>query len=114
MEVLEFPPLPPSPVEEADEESSDVGGSGGCNGSTTTAARETKPKVPGHANRTMDYRPRVPPHRGISLDSSKDHHQTTSLNTRSMDAGYSRGRRTAAGIANARREVSGSTLVLLI
>ncbi|CAB0037946.1 unnamed protein product [Trichogramma brassicae] len=106
VEVLEFPPLPPSPVEEADEESSDVGGSGGCNGTSSSATRDTTPKVPKvppHANRTMEYRPRVPPHRGISLDSSKEHH-TTSLNTRSMDAGYARGRRTAASIANARRE----------
>lgn len=124
--MLEFPPLPPSPVEEADEECSDVGA--GSNGtgcgvsSTTTSAcvggvvggngslvlvpgNGNKPKVPGHANRTMEYRPRVPPHRGISLDSSKDHH-TASLNTRSMDAGYARGRRHAAAIANARREVS--------
>ncbi|XP_011502948.1 PREDICTED: uncharacterized protein LOC105366264 [Ceratosolen solmsi marchali] len=121
VEVLEFPPLPPSPVEEADEESSDIVSSG-CNGAEATNKRTTliteketemmsgmttipsKPKQSSHTNRTIEYRPRVPPHRGISFDSSKDH-QTTSLNTRSMDAGYGRGRRTAAGIANARREV---------
>lgn len=100
VEVLEFPPLPPSPVEEADEESSDVGGSG-CNG-TTTGSISVKTKQ-SHAIRSTDYRPRVPPHRGISLDSSRDHH-TGSLNTRSMDAAYARRRRMAPGMAN-RREV---------
>ncbi|XP_076236419.1 uncharacterized protein LOC143180522 isoform X2 [Calliopsis andreniformis] len=92
VEVLEFPPLPPSPVEEADEESSDIGQS---------AVIIPKPKS--HSNRTMEYRPRVPPHRtptGLSSD-SKDHQ--TSLNTRSMDAGYSRGRRTPVA-NNSRRE----------
>ncbi|XP_015601818.1 uncharacterized protein LOC107270899 isoform X2 [Cephus cinctus] len=89
VEVLEFPPLPPSPVEEADEESSDVGNS---------AVISTKSKS--HSNRTMDYRPRVPPHR--SSTESKDHQ--LSLNTRSMDAGFARGRRTPAS-SNSRREV---------
>lgn len=96
MEVLEFPPLPPSPVEEADEESSDIG---------QTAAIVSKPK--NHSNRTMEYRPRVPPHRGPvanhSLSDLKD--QQTSLNTRSMDAGFSRGKRTTPSATNSRREV---------
>ncbi|XP_071874453.1 uncharacterized protein isoform X3 [Bombus fervidus] len=95
VEVLEFPPLPPSPVEEADEESSDIG---------QTAAIVSKPK--NHSNRTMEYRPRVPPHRGPvanhSLSDSKD--QQTSLNTRSMDAGFSRGKRTTPSATNSRRE----------
>lgn len=90
VEVLEFPPLPPSPVEEADEESSDVG---------NNAVILTKSKA--HNNRTVEYRPRVPPHRGLSTD-SKDHQN--SLNTRSMDAGYSRNRRTPTA-SNSRREV---------
>ncbi|XP_051154098.1 uncharacterized protein LOC127277228 isoform X2 [Leptopilina boulardi] len=90
VEVLEFPPLPPSPVEEADEESSDVG---------NNAVILTKSKA--HNNRTVEYRPRVPPHRGLSTD-SKDHQN--SLNTRSMDAGYSRSRRTPTA-SNSRREV---------
>lgn len=96
VEVLEFPPLPPSPVEEADEESSDVG--------QQSAAITTKPKAH-NTNRTMEYRPRVPPHRGpanLSTD-SKDHQ--TSLNTRSMDAGFSRGRRSTPATSNSRREV---------
>ena len=95
VEVLEFPPLPPSPVEEADEESSDVG-----NGPIST-----QPKAkPRQTTRTMDgYRPRVPPHRGISVIDGKDHSQS-SLDTRSMDAGYSRGRRTNMG-SSSRREV---------
>ena len=91
VEVLEFPPLPPSPVEEADEESSDVGNS---------AVISTKSKT--HSNRTVEYRPRVPPHRGLSIE-SRDHQN--SLNTRSMDAGYSRSRRTPTA-SNSRREVS--------
>ncbi|KAG7212663.1 hypothetical protein KM043_012944 [Ampulex compressa] len=90
VEVLEFPPLPPSPVEEADEESSDVG----QNAVVT-------PKSKSHSNRTMEYRPRVPPHRTPSTE-SKDHQ--TSLNTRSMDAGFARGRRTPV-TGNSRREV---------
>ncbi|XP_053982634.1 uncharacterized protein LOC128878448 isoform X1 [Hylaeus volcanicus] len=93
VEVLEFPPLPPSPVEEADEESSDIG---------LNASIATKPK-PHVSNRTMEYRPRVPPHRGpanLSTD-SKDHQ--IPLNTRSMDAGFSRGRRTPV-TSNSRRE----------
>lgn len=88
--MLEFPPLPPSPVEEADEENSDVG---------QNAVISTRSKS--HGNRTMEYRPRVPPHRGQIVD-AKDHQ--TSLNTRSMDAGFSRGRRTPAA-GNSRREV---------
>ncbi|XP_033226818.1 uncharacterized protein LOC117179282 isoform X2 [Belonocnema kinseyi] len=90
VEVLEFPPLPPSPVEEADEESSDVGNS---------AVISTKSKT--HNNRTVDYRPRVPPHRGLSTE-SRD--LQNSLNTRSMDAGYSRSRRTPTA-SNSRREI---------
>ncbi|XP_047370627.1 uncharacterized protein LOC124957622 isoform X3 [Vespa velutina] len=90
VEVLEFPPLPPSPVEEADEENSDVG---------QNAVISTRSKS--HGNRTMEYRPRVPPHRGQIVD-VKDHQ--TSLNTRSMDAGFSRGRRTPTA-GNSRREV---------
>lgn len=89
--MLEFPPLPPSPVEEADEENSDVG---------QNAVISTRSKC--HGNRTMEYRPRVPPHRSQIVD-TKDHQ--TSLNTRSMDAGFSRGRRTPAA-SNSRREVS--------
>ncbi|KAK2575869.1 hypothetical protein KPH14_007241 [Odynerus spinipes] len=92
VEVLEFPPLPPSPVEEADEESSDVG---------QNAVVGNKSKSHGGTNKTMEYRPRVPPHRGQVAD-AKDH-QTT-LNTRSMDAGFSRGRRTPS-TGNSRREV---------
>lgn len=96
MEVLEFPPLPPSPVEEADEESSDIG---------QTAA--IVPKTKNHSNRTMEYRPRVPPHRAPvanqTFSDAKDQQQT-SLNTRSMDAGFSRGKRTPT-VTNSRREV---------
>ncbi|XP_076683970.1 uncharacterized protein LOC143376995 isoform X3 [Andrena cerasifolii] len=92
VEVLEFPPLPPSPVEEADEESSDVGQS---------AVIASKPKS--HSNRTMEYRPRVPPHRGpANLSSDSKDHQTL-FNTRSMDAGFTRGRRTPI-TSNSRRE----------
>ncbi|XP_034184694.2 uncharacterized protein LOC117606413 isoform X4 [Osmia lignaria lignaria] len=94
VEVLEFPPLPPSPVEEADEESSDIGQTG-----------LTAPKAKSHNNRTMEYRPRVPPHRAAPLASSsdsKDHFQT-SLNTRSMDAGFSRGRRSTPTAGNSTR-----------
>lgn len=87
---MEFPPLPPSPVEEADEESSDVGQS---------AVIPSKSK--NHSNRTMEYRPRVPPHRTPVVDSKEQ----VSLNTRSMDAGFTRGRR-APGTNNSRREVS--------
>ena len=97
MEVLEFPPLPPSPVEEADEESSDVG---------QTAAIVPKTKSHG-GNRTMEYRPRVPPHRAPvssqTFTDAKDQQQTP-LNTRSMDAGFSRGKRTPT-VTNSRREV---------
>ncbi|XP_015176872.1 PREDICTED: uncharacterized protein LOC107066598 isoform X2 [Polistes dominula] len=92
VEVLEFPPLPPSPVEEADEESSDVGQNAVISNSTRSKS---------HSNRTMEYRPRVPPHRNQVID-TKDHQ--TSLNTRSMDAGFSRGRRTPTA-SNSRREV---------
>lgn len=64
----------------------------------------SKPKS--HSNRTMEYRPRVPPHRGPvtnhSVSDSKD--QQTSLNTRSMDAGFSRGKRTPTATTS-RREV---------
>ncbi|XP_014600549.1 PREDICTED: AF4/FMR2 family member 4 isoform X1 [Polistes canadensis] len=92
VEVLEFPPLPPSPVEEADEESSDVG--------QNAVISNTRSKSHS-SNRTMEYRPRVPPHRSQVID-TKDHQ--TSLNTRSMDAGFSRGRRTPTA-SNSRREV---------
>lgn len=92
VEVMEFPPLPPSPVEEADEEScSDVG----------QGAMMTPPKSKSH-NRTMEYRPRVPPHRVPPVIDPKEQ---ASLNTRSMDAGYARGRRTPT-TSNSRREVS--------
>lgn len=87
---MEFPPLPPSPVEEADEESSDVGQS---------AVIPSKSK--NHSNRTMEYRPRVPPHRAPVVDPKEQ----ASLNTRSMDAGFTRGRRAPAA-NNSRREVS--------
>ncbi|XP_076397346.1 uncharacterized protein LOC100882173 isoform X3 [Megachile rotundata] len=101
VEVLEFPPLPPSPVEEADEECSDIGQNGGAGGAVIT------PKPKSHSNRTMEYRPRVPPHRGptgiSSSTDSKDQFQT-SLNTRSMDAGFSRGRRTPTAGNSTRRE----------
>lgn len=55
----------------------------------------------------MEYRPRVPPHRGPvttnhSFSDSKD--QQISLNTRSMDAGFSRGKRTPTATTS-RREV---------
>lgn len=87
---MEFPPLPPSPVEEADEESSDVG---------QNSVIPTKSK--NHSsNRTVEYRPRVPPHRAPIIDPKEQ----GSLNTRSMDAGYSRGRRTPT-TSNSRREV---------
>lgn len=90
---MEFPPLPPSPVEEADEEScSDVGGQ---------SAVITPPKSRSH-NRTVEYRPRVPPHRVPPVIDPKEQ---ASLNTRSMDAGYARGRRTPTA-NNSRREVS--------
>lgn len=91
VEVMEFPPLPPSPVEEADEEScSDIG----------QGAMMTPPKSKSH-NRTMEYRPRVPPHRVPPVIDPKEQ---ASLNTRSMDAGYARGRRTPT-TNNSRREV---------
>ncbi|XP_043275643.1 uncharacterized protein [Venturia canescens] len=100
VEVLEFPPLPPSPVEEADEESSDVG-----NGPVSTQTTSTKIK-PRQTTRTMDgYRPRVPPHRGgLSIIDGKDHSQS-SLDTRSMDAGFPRGRRTTNIGSSSRREI---------
>ncbi|XP_012220680.1 uncharacterized protein [Linepithema humile] len=91
VDVMEFPPLPPSPVEEADEEScSDVGQS----------AVMTPPKSKSH-NRTVEYRPRVPPHRVPPVIDPKEQ---ASLNTRSMDAGFARGRRTPI-TSNSRREV---------
>lgn len=92
VDVMEFPPLPPSPVEEADEEScSDVGQS----------AVMTPPKSKSHSsNRAVEYRPRVPPHRVPVIDPKEQ----ASLNTRSMDAGYTRGRRTPT-TSNSRREV---------
>jgi len=92
--VMEFPPLPPSPVEEADEEScSDVGQS----------AVMTPPKSKSYSSsRTVEYRPRVPPHRVPPIIDPKEQ---TSLNTRSMDAGFARGRRTPV-TNNSRREVS--------
>ncbi|XP_050452947.1 uncharacterized protein LOC126852314 isoform X4 [Cataglyphis hispanica] len=91
VEVMEFPPLPPSPVEEADEEScSDIG----------QGVMMTPPKSKSH-NRTMEYRPRVPPHRVPPVIDPKEQ---ASLNTRSMDAGYARGRRTPT-TSNSRREV---------
>ncbi|XP_032674230.1 uncharacterized protein LOC116845555 isoform X2 [Odontomachus brunneus] len=89
VEVMEFPPLPPSPVEEADEESSDIGQSS-----------IMPPKSKSHGNRTIEYRPRVPPHRTPVGDSKEQ----ASLNTRSMDAGFARGRR-APATNNSRREV---------
>ncbi|XP_046411165.1 uncharacterized protein LOC124298446 isoform X1 [Neodiprion virginianus] len=112
VEVLEFPPLPPSPVEEADEESSDVGVGVGVsvttkssktlgNGSSSNSSNNNINKAKSHGTKTVDYRPRVPPHRA-AID-AKDGH-VSSLNTRSMDAGFSRGRRTAAG-SGSRREV---------
>jgi hypothetical protein len=92
VDVMEFPPLPPSPVEEADEEScSDIGQS----------AVMTPPKSKSH-NRTVEYRPRVPPHR---VPPAIDPKEQASLNTRSMDAGFARGRRTPI-TNNSRREVS--------
>ncbi|KAL0132547.1 hypothetical protein PUN28_000359 [Cardiocondyla obscurior] len=93
VDVMEFPPLPPSPVEEADEEScSDIGQS----------AVMTPPKSKGHgSSRTVEYRPRVPPHRVPPVIDPKEQ---ASLNTRSMDAGYTRGRRTPT-TNNSRREV---------
>lgn len=91
VEVMEFPPLPPSPVEEADEESCSDAGQG---------AMMTPPKSKSH-NRTVEYRPRVPPHR---IPPVIDPKEQASLNTRSMDAGYSRGRRTPT-TSNSRREV---------
>ncbi|XP_018353620.1 PREDICTED: uncharacterized protein LOC108755222 isoform X2 [Trachymyrmex septentrionalis] len=93
VDVMEFPPLPPSPVEEADEEScSDVGQN----------AVMTPLKSKGHSSsRTVEYRPRVPPHRVPSIIDPKD---KASLNTRSMDAGFTRGRRTPT-TNNSRREV---------
>ncbi|XP_014479575.1 PREDICTED: uncharacterized protein LOC106746934 isoform X4 [Dinoponera quadriceps] len=91
VEVMEFPPLPPSPVEEADEESSDIGQS---------SVMPPKSKSHGGSNRTVEYRPRVPPHRTPVGDSKEQ----ASLNTRSMDAGFARGRRAPAA-NNSRREV---------
>ncbi|XP_011645135.1 uncharacterized protein LOC105432163 [Pogonomyrmex barbatus] len=93
VDVMEFPPLPPSPVEEADEEScSDVGQS----------AAMTPPKSKSHSSsRTVEYRPRVPPHRVPPVIDPKEQ---ASLNTRSMDAGFARGRRTPT-TNNSRREV---------
>lgn len=90
VDVMEFPPLPPSPVEEADEESSDIG-----------SVMPPKSKSHGSSNRTIEYRPRVPPHRTPVGDSKEQ----ASLNTRSMDAGFARGRRAPAA-NNSRREVS--------
>jgi hypothetical protein len=91
VEVMEFPPLPPSPVEEADEDScSEVGQS-----AVITPAKSK-------SNRTMEYRPRVPPHR---IPPVIDPKEQASLNTRSMDAGFARGRRTPTA-NNSRREVS--------
>ncbi|KMQ85136.1 dentin sialophospho [Lasius niger] len=87
---MEFPPLPPSPVEEADEESCSDAGQG---------AVMTPPKSKSH-NRTIEYRPRVPPHRVPPVIDPKEQ---ASLNTRSMDAGYARGRRTPT-TSNSRRE----------
>lgn len=93
VDVMEFPPLPPSPVEEADEEScSDIGQS----------AVMTPPKSKSHnSSRIVEYRPRVPPHR---IPPVIDPKEQASLNTRSMDAGFARGRRTPT-TNNSRREV---------
>ncbi|XP_011306083.1 uncharacterized protein [Fopius arisanus] len=95
VEVLEFPPLPPSPVEEADEESSDI----------AVPPVTVSSHYGSHRNRptrTIEYRPRVPPHRA-ALDIKE--HRTSLDTTRSMDAGYTRGRRTPTVASNSRRDV---------
>lgn len=97
MEVLEFPPLPPSPVEEADEESSDIGNPAPVSVSTHYGSHRTQ-----RQQRSVEYRPRVPPHR-VPPD-MKDH-RTSLDTTRSMDAGYTRGRRTPTAPTNSRRDV---------
>ncbi|KAK0172722.1 hypothetical protein PV328_006002 [Microctonus aethiopoides] len=101
VEVLEFPPLPPSPVEEADEECSDVGNVPPVSVSTTHyGSHRATTRQP---TRAIEYRPRVPPHRIPTID-VKDH-RTSLDTTRSMDAGYSRGRRTPNAPTNSRRDV---------
>ncbi|XP_057326203.1 uncharacterized protein LOC130668121 isoform X2 [Microplitis mediator] len=99
VEVLEFPPLPPSPVEEADEESSDVNVPP-VSVSTHYGSHRAMTRQP---PRTIEYRPRVPPHRVPTID-IKDHRSSLDT-TRSMDAGYSRSRRTPNAPSNSRRDV---------
>lgn len=100
--MLEFPPLPPSPVEEADEECSDVGNVPPVSVSSTHyGSHRATTRQP---TRAIEYRPRVPPHRIPTID-VKDH-RTSLDTTRSMDAGYSRGRRTPNAPTNSRRDVS--------
>lgn len=98
--MLEFPPLPPSPVEEADEESSDVNVAP-VSVSTHYGSHRAMSRQP---TRTIEYRPRVPPHRVPTID-MKDHRSSLDT-TRSMDAGYSRSRRTPNAPSNSRRDVS--------
>ncbi|XP_074095257.1 uncharacterized protein LOC141524952 isoform X2 [Cotesia typhae] len=99
VEVLEFPPLPPSPVEEADEESLDVNVAP-VSVSTHYGSHRAMSRQP---TRTIEYRPRVPPHRVPTID-MKDHRSSLDT-TRSMDAGYSRSRRTPNAPSNSRRDV---------
>ncbi|XP_053596798.1 uncharacterized protein LOC103571062 isoform X1 [Microplitis demolitor] len=99
VEVLEFPPLPPSPVEEADEESSDVNVAPVIVSTHYGSHRAMTRQPP----RTIEYRPRVPPHRVPTID-IKDHRSSLDT-TRSMDAGYSRSRRTPNAPSNSRRDV---------
>ncbi|XP_017786394.1 PREDICTED: uncharacterized protein LOC108569380, partial [Nicrophorus vespilloides] len=78
VEVLDFPPLPPSPVEEDDDEYSEI-----LQNASSKPRADTLPI-------TSECAPAVPPHR----------EPTNSLKTRSMDAGYTRGRRTYMNTSN--------------
>ncbi|XP_065164695.1 LOW QUALITY PROTEIN: uncharacterized protein [Atheta coriaria] len=80
VEVLDFPPLPPSPVQEDDEYSEILQSLGASKAKADTLPTNADP-------------PAVPPHREPS----------NSLKTRSMDGGYSRGRRNYSSGRNERR-----------
>lgn len=117
VDVLEFPPLPPSPVEEEDiddEENFNIGNNNIMTkiiNSTTNHYTTSHRTLSRLSNRSIDYRPKVPPHRIQSIDIKDNNNRLSHDTTRSMDAGYSRGRRATTAAAtssiptNSRRDV---------
>ncbi|KAF7996998.1 hypothetical protein HCN44_005275 [Aphidius gifuensis] len=112
VDVLEFPPLPPSPVEEEDiddEENFNIGNNNIMTkviNSTTnhyTTSHRTLSRLSG---RSIDYRPKVPPHRIQTIDIKDNNNRSSHDTTRSMDAGYSRSRRATTAAATASSNIS--------